>query len=154
MSAQPQAVKVVPGPLLQDGQISLDHVRHFLMDRSAADNSLDLDLFYSDDEIKFAMSFAAMSFNEMTPYSITVNAAKLPFGMCFLYGISYHLYLSKLQKLMRNDLDYTAAGTAVDIDKRRIKYMQDALPVFKQEFDRLTKDQKLNRNLQNAYGHF
>jgi hypothetical protein len=132
-------------------KIDVEDVRHFIFDRTVADNTLDLDLTFSDEEIGAAARFAAMGYNETTPYVDTVRPDSLPFGMCFLNGIAYYLYLGQLQKLTRNDIDYSAGNVTVDLNKRRIEHIKAILPIFKDEFDLKCKQQKAHINIEAGY---
>ena len=145
----------MPEEIKTSGKIDVQDVRHFTFDRPVQDNTLDMDLAFSDEEIGHAMRFAAMTYNDMAPQCHTVDPTSLPFGGCFLHGIAYHLYLGKLQQLMRNDIDYSAGNITVDLNQRRIKHIQAVLlPLFKAEFEKLAFDQKVAINISHGYRAF
>lgn len=131
--------------------INHSDVRHYIFDRTVADNPLELDLQFSDDEIGHAMEFAAMRYNGIPPFVHVVNAARLPFADAFLVGTAYHLYLGLLQKLQRNDLDYSAGNAQVDINKRRIEHCKEWVKIFGTEFEERAKAIKISINLHNAF---
>lgn len=135
-------------------KIDTEDVRMFMLDRTVADNTLDMDLTFSDEEIGVATRFAAMGYNETTPYVHTVSPDSLPYGMCFLNGIAYYLYLGLLQKLMRNDIDYSAGNVTVDLNKRRIEHLMKIMPMFKQEFEQKSTQQKAAININNGYRRY
>jgi len=136
---------------------SNDSVRRFVLDRTVEDNAIDLELFFSEEEIDFARELAVGHYNEIPPYvrPITLTASNkhcLPYPLAFLNGIAYHLYLSKLQKLQKEDLDYNAGGMQVDLIKRRINHVAGNIGSFKQEFLQLITQQKVAYNYQGATG--
>ena len=136
---------------------SNDSVRRFVLDRTVEDNAIDLELFFSEEEIDFARELAVGHYNETPPYvrSITLTTGNkhcLPYPLAFLHGIAYHLYLSKLQKLQKEDLDYNAGGMQVDLIKRRINHLAGNIGSFKQEFLQLITQQKVAYNYQGATG--
>lgn len=136
------------------GVIEVEDIRMFLADRTAEDNPLELDLSFSDDEIQYACRFSAMKFNEHPPFVMWVDPAALPFGNCFLNGVAYFLYLGKLQKLQRNDIDYTAGNMTVEINKRRIEHLKEWVGEFKEEFEKTTANIKHTINMEDAYRCF
>jgi hypothetical protein len=136
------------------GVIDVEDVRQFMFDRSVDDNPLELDLLFSDTEINQAFRFAAMRYNETTPYVDTVNAAYLPYGMLFLNGIAYGLCLSKLQELSRQDIEYTSGSMTIDTFKRRLDHLKELLKLFKEEFEKMAKDRKLSININACYHRF
>ena len=136
---------------------SNDSVRRFVLDRTVEDNAIDLEIFFSDEEIDFARELAVGHYNELPPYvrKITLgvtNKDSLPYPIAFLSGISYYLYLGKLQKLQKEDLDYNAGGMTVDLIKRRIAHLSQNIPIFKSEFVTLITQQKVAANYQDAIG--
>jgi hypothetical protein len=136
------------------GKIDVEDVRFFLFDRTLDDNPLALDLTFSDEEITTAMRFAAMRYNETTPYVETVNAAYLPAGMLFLNGIAYGLYLSKLQQISRQDITYQSGNMTIDAVKPQIEHLTSFVKIFKEEFERMAKERKLTINIHAAFRAF
>lgn len=131
--------------------ISLEDARQFLFDRTASDNPLDLDLSFTEKDLEFAMRHTAMRYNAIPPHVIHVHPDRLPFGETMLNGVAYYLYLGKLQQLMRNDVDYSAGNMSIDINKRRIESIQKLLPMFKEAFERQSKEEKVTINLNNGF---
>lgn len=132
-------------------KIDVQDVRQFMMDRTVKDNLLDMDLAYSDEDIGFARRFAAMEYNESPPLCHRVCVDNLPFGLTFLWGIAYYLIVGNLQKLMRQDIDYSAGNVAVDLTKRRIEHLKTLLPVYKGEFEKRVLQQKAQINIAAGY---
>ena len=134
--------------------ICVQDVRDFLWDRTMDDNPLELDLRFSDQEIQNAMRFAAMRYNETSPYVHTVDPTHLPYGMLFLVGTAYGLYLMELQKLSGQDVGYTAGSLTVDIYGKRIAHLKEFVKLFKEEFLSMTKERKCSINLEAAWGSY
>ena len=136
---------------------SNDSVRLFVLDRSVEDNQIDLDLFFTDAEIDNARALAVSHYNDSPPYSHNIqltdeNKNSLPGSSMFLHGIAYFLYLSKLMKLQKEDLDYNAGGMNVDLIKRRIAHIKENLALLKQEFLTLLTNTKVHINYNSAFG--
>ena len=133
---------------------SNDSVRRFVLDRTVEDNAIDLELFFTEPEINFARKLAIGHYNETPPYVNRIDDSQLalPYPLAFLHGIAYHLYLGKLQKLQKEDLDYNAGGMQVDLIKRRIAHLAQNIPAFKQEFLTLISQQKVAANYKSAFG--
>ena len=137
------------------GSIDFEEVRLFVMDRAVEDNVLDLvDNYFSDEEILAAMNRTAQHYNEIPPYvsDVAVKDNKLPYKIYLLNGVGYYLYLSKLQKLAKEDLSYNAGGMSVDVVAKRMKHFQNNLQVFKQEFVQGAATEKTAANYSLAYG--
>lgn len=136
---------------------SNEDVRRFVLDRMVDDNEIDLELFFSDSEINYARSLAVAMYNELPPYVDPIaldscNADCLPAPVMFLNGITYYMYLKKLQKLQKEDVDYQAGGMTVNIVKKRIAYITSNLKIFKTEFENLAISRKTHINYSSAFG--
>ena len=141
--------------MANDSAIDFEEVRLFIMDRAVEDNSIDLVAnYFSDEEILAAMRRTAQAFNEIQPYvyDIKVSANKLPYKTYLLNGVAYYLYLSKLQKLSKEDLSYNAGGMQVELISRRIKHFQTNLQLYKEEFLQGAQAEKISTNYKGAYG--
>jgi len=144
-----------PRPRITSGNvIKPEDVRHFIMDRSVEDNMLHLDLYFDEQEIMNAMRFACMEFNSIHPLVIKVTPERMPFNIVYLYGIVYHLYLSKLQQLGRNDITYDAGGVSTTISKDEITFIKEMLPYYKDQFVRGAKQMKQHANNNSMFGIF
>lgn len=135
---------------------SNDSMRKFLLDRMVDDNSIDLDLFFTDAELDHARFLAVAYWNEIPPYvggiKLTTCTECLPHQGIFVHGIAYYAYLSKLQKLQKEDLDYNAGGMQVDLIKRRIAHITGNIKAFKEDFTTLAQAKKVHINYQSAWG--
>ena len=128
-----------------------DDIRHFIWDRSVEDNSIELDLSFSDEEIHNAFRHMALSFNAIEPFVVSISADATPYNMWAIHGTIYHLLLSKYHKETRNDLTYEAGGITTDVQKTLIKHLQEQIKVHKEEFYRLAKAEKINININEAF---
>ncbi len=132
--------------------ITVENIRHYLLDRQASDNSLDLDLSFGEPEILDAFKYAASDYNDMPPQVHQVCASRLPFHTFLVHDVIYHLYLSKLSQYQRNDIDFSAGGLTVDVEKRRIEHLTKTLPVMKESFLIGAKEYKISINLRRGVG--
>lgn len=163
---EPEPVPVIPpDPIvpaddckLDDGCLtSIADVRRFVLDRMIDDNEIDLELFFGDDEIITARRLAVAYYNEVPPYVDRISLSDcnqdcLPAPVMFLNGIAYQLYLAKLQKLHKEDVDYQAGGMTVNIIKKRIAYITSTIKEFKTEFENLATSRKTHINYLSAFG--
>ena len=143
---------------IDDGCLtSIADIRRFVLDRMIDDNEIDLELFFGDDEIITARRLAVAYYNEFPPYVERIalsdcNQDCLPAPVMFLNGIAYQLYLAKLQKLHKEDVDYQAGGMTVNIIKKRIAYITSTIKEFKTEFENLASSRKTHINYLSAFG--
>jgi len=143
----------VPNPLLNRACIHEDDVRHYVLDLSAQDNGIGMDLAYSSEEIARAMVAAARSYNSIPPLIHMVSADALPGDTnVFLDGTVYHLALAKLQLLMRQDIDYTAGGVTTNLVSKQIEHMKYLIDKTGKDFTTVAKSLKIARNIAMAYG--
>ena len=135
--------------------ITVEDVRHFMMDRTTDDNDLLVDLAYSDDEIKQAMVRAARDFNSVPPLVVTANPEYLDAQTnLFLDGIAKHLYMASMSKSMRNDMDYTAGGVSTNIEQKRIEHMKFLIQMHDQRFKEMATTYKVAINIAEGFGSF
>lgn len=145
---------IVPIPQQRQNQICVQDVRDFIWDRTIDDNPIELDLRFTDAEIQNAMRFAAMRYNETSPYVDSVDQRNLPYGMLFLTGTAYGLYLMELQKLTGQDVSYQAGSLTTDIYGKRIAHLKEFVKLFKEEFVNMIKERKTSINIEAAYASY
>jgi hypothetical protein len=150
VDARPKPLPSLP-PRAKLGQIDVQDVREFIWDRTIADNPIDLDLVFSDDEITNAMRWAAMKYNETPPYVDKVNAAYLPYGMLFLNGVAASLYLSKLLLDSRPDIEYQSGSMTIDVYKRKLDHLKNFAAVFKTDFETMIRERKVSINVHSYF---
>jgi hypothetical protein len=133
--------------------LNAEDVRAFMLDRSAEDNPVDMDLSFSDEEIAAAMRRCARDYNSVPPFVNQVQGDRL-FGdtNLFLYGTAKHLYLAAMQRLMRGDVDYQAGGVQTSINGKRIEHYNQLIKDLGEQFLQEASARKLNINIINAFG--
>lgn len=132
--------------------ISPASVRAFIWDRKASDNQIDMDLTFSDEEIREAMMSAAREYNSIKPYVGTADPTRLDGSTnIFLDGTVAYLYIARMSNMQRNDLEYTAGGVTVTMEQRQIAYMKDMIPFHMDRFKKAATDRKLAHNISQGF---
>lgn len=135
--------------------LTVADIRHAIMDRAIADNDLDEDLSFTDDEITRAMTSCARDFNSVPPHVMLVYPTQLNSDTnVFVDGTLKHLYLSKLHQHMRSDVDYTAGNVSTNLVVKRIANYKELIKLHGEQFLASAKSIKLAYNLAQAYGSF
>jgi len=133
--------------------LTIKDVQDYIWDREAADNQLELDLTFSPDEITQAFKRAARSYNSIPPLVGNADPAALPADTnLFLDATVMHLYIARMSNMQRNDLNYTAGGVTVELDKSQIAYMEKMIPFHRKLFEDAAKAQKMAINIRRGYG--
>ena len=133
--------------------ITAEDVRNYILDRSQADNSLTMDLHFSDREVADAMMRCARDYNSIPPLIGWVDPEKLPGDTnIFLDGTAKQLCISELSKLCRQDFDYTAGGVTTNIAAKRIEHLKMLIKLFGDQFVTAAAAAKMAINLRSAYG--
>lgn len=135
-----------------DHYITLEDVRQYLMDRTAEDN-LDGDLAFSDQEIETAMKAAAREYNGIDPLTDYVEPSCLPARTnMFFDGILTHLYIMARGRDMRNDVMYQAGGVASSETQARIGHYNRLIEEHRRAFRTTAQKIKGTRNISRGYG--
>ena len=134
--------------------LTTEDIRHFIYDRSVDDNELEMDLFFSEDEIKRAMRFAAVSLNSIPPRTLMLRPERMPLHPATIHCTIYHLYLSKISSLSRNDIDYSAGDVTADVVKRQLANLKELLQYHKNLYVEAAESIKNEININHAYGIF
>jgi hypothetical protein len=133
--------------------ITTDDVRSFIWDRTAADNEIEMDLAFSPEEILQAMKSAAREYNSIPPLIGGVDANCLPGDTnMFLDAIAMFLYISRMSRMQRNDIEYDAGGVNTALEKKQIIYMREMIPFHRDRFVSAAQTEKIHRNLRSAFG--
>jgi hypothetical protein len=115
-------------------------VRDHLFDRTLDDNELSGKLRFTDAEIIKALQSAARKYNGLPPTTIYVNWNNLSDRTnIFLDGAVAHLYTCLLQKLMMNEVDYTAGGVTVSIEGKQIQNLKTLIAEFGKSFEQAAR---------------
>jgi len=136
--------------------VTTSEVRHYILDRTSADNDLDQDVAFSDEEILNAMKRAARDFNSLPPPGVfTVNWNRMPLDTnIFLDATAMHLYIAELGKLRRNDIDYNAGGVATNLQAKRIEHFQRMIEEYRKSWTETANNVKRMKNLALAFRVF
>lgn len=130
------------------GYLTIDLVRAEIQDQDPGDNTIDCDLFFSDENILKAMDRCAAQYNRMAPVGIdVVTPDKLPSNTdVFMNGVLYYLYSSAINKLARNIMTWQTGNTTVDLDGKRMEAFAGLKAYYKSEFEQGAKERKININ--------
>ena len=136
--------------------ITIDDVRHYIMDRSAEDNEIEMDLAFTDDEITRALKSAMRDYNGTLPLCSSYdNASRLPDDTnMFLDGATAHLYQALWNKLTRSDIDYTAGGVTTNLVTKQIAHAKEKMEFYAARFKEVASAIKIQINVNAAWGHF
>jgi hypothetical protein len=133
--------------------LTIQNVRDYILDRSVEDNALELDLAFSDAEVRDAFKRAAREYNSIPPFVGHADPEALPDDTnLFLDATVQQLYISRLSRLQRNDMDYTAGGVTVDLEKRQIAHLKEMVQFHRDRFRETARAVKVSINLRRAYG--
>ena len=139
--------------MASNNYLTVDDIRLYILDRSVADNDLDRDLSFSNDEIFAAMERAAREYNSLPPFVNSARAACLPKDTnMFLDGVVQQLYIAWLNRAMRNDIDYDAGGVVTSLEAKRIKHMQQLAQDHGERFREAARNRKVFLNMSEGYG--
>lgn len=135
--------------------ITVEDVRHYILDHGPDDNDVLADLMSDDNEIRQAMVRAARDYNSVPPRAASANPDRLSAHTnMFLDGIVKHLYLAELAKLTRNDMDYSAGGVTANIVQKRIQHLRDLVQYHDREFKEAARNEKYLINLNAGFASF
>lgn len=130
------------------GYLTIDLVRAELQDQTPGDNSIDCDLFFSDEQILHAMERCAAKYNGMAPIDVdVVHSSHLPSNTdVFMNGVLYYLYSNAINKLSRNVMAWQTGNTTVDLEGTRIKMFSSLKDYYQKEFTQSAKERKMEIN--------
>lgn len=136
--------------------VTIDMVRNELQDRTPADNTIDCDLAFTDEEIKFAMKRAADAYNSMSPIGVDyVSPNCLPADTTvFLDATLTYLYKAHMHRLARNQLQWQTGDTTVEFEKTRMQNYSQLMSMLEKEWKEAAKERKMEINRSMCYGMF
>ena len=133
--------------------LTVDDVRSYIWDRTAQDNEIEMDLVFSSEEILRAMTSAAREYNSIPPFVAQVTDSQLPGDTnMFLDAVVMFLYISRMSRMQRNDIQYDGGGETVDLEKKQIEYMKQMIPFHQQRFKEAASARKTFTNLRSCFG--
>lgn len=129
--------------------VTADQVRMFLRDKT--ENNILLDgVQFTADEMNFALEMAVSNFNTITPQT-DFTLVDFPSKYLLLLGTVKFLLNSESFLQLRNQATYQDGDIApVGIDDKQAAYSQLSR-VIKEEWDELSKNVKIQNNLESAY---
>lgn len=136
--------------------ITIELVRQELQDRTPADNSIDCDLFFTDEDILHAMDRAAARYNALAPIGIDRQDPRhMPANTSvFLDATLACLYSAAIHKLSRNLMQWSTGDSSVDLEKTRLSAFSALKKETEAAWKEAAKDRKMEINRQLAWGFF
>lgn len=136
--------------------ITIELVRQELQDRTPGDNTIDCDLFFSDEDILHAMDRAAARYNALAPLGIdVVDPRHLPANTSvFLDAVLSCLYGSALHKLSRNLMAWQTGDATVELEKSRMESFSALKKEAEAGWRESAKERKMEINRQLAWRFF
>jgi hypothetical protein len=129
-------------------------VRNYLIDSTREDND-GLDLHFTTEQIVDAMRRAARAYNSIPPLILKVSGEKLPDDTnIFLDGTAVQLFISEMNNLTRQDIEYSAGGVQSPIARKRIEYLKALIDFHTKLFTEAAKSYKVAKNIERAYRHY
>lgn len=127
-------------------------IREVIRDQAPGDNVLYSDLAFSEEEILAAMRGCARSFNQIPPYVMNACADRLPADVeTFVDGTLAALYKTRMTKMMRNDIDYTAGDVSIGLTKQQIAHFEKLYQFHYKQFEQSARQMKIIANTRMAY---
>jgi hypothetical protein len=135
--------------------ITAEDVRNFMLDRSAKDNPVQLDLVFAETEIDDAMRRAARDYNSLPPYTIKIDPTRLPGDTnIFLDAIAEQLCISRMSKLMRQDFDFVAGGVETNQVRTEISHLKSLIELYGTRWREPAKQIKATIALNTMWAHY
>lgn len=136
--------------------ITIELVRQELQDRTPGDNTIDCDVFFSDEDILHAMDRAAARYNAMAPLGIDVqDPRRLPANTSvFLDAVLCSLYSAASHKLSRNLMSWQTGDTTVELEKSRLEAFSALKKETEAAWKEAAKERKMEINRQLAWRFF
>jgi hypothetical protein len=106
---------------------------------------------FSDPDIVAAAEAAVRSYNSLPPVDLFCRGVDLRYNFWF-DGIAAHLYQLLEQRLMRQDLDFTAGEVVVSPVAKQLATCGKLLTTFRTRFEEAAGRHKITQNLRGARG--
>lgn len=136
------------------GYLTIEKIRNELQDRTPMDNPIELDQFWTDEDIKHAMERTAEVYNGMPPMGVNVvSPLALPANTeVFMDGVLWNLYRQGIHKLNRSIMNWQTGNTTVDLHKSRLEAFKAELQLLA-EWKTAAKERKHFFNQRLAWGN-
>lgn len=136
--------------------VTIEMVRNEMQDRTPADNTIDCDLAFTDEEIIHAMKRAASAYNSLAPINVdyvTYNCLPAETTI-FLDAVMTYLYKAHIHRLARNQLQWQTGDTTVEFEKTRMQNYMQLMAMLEKEWKEAAKERKMEINRSMCYGAF
>lgn len=135
--------------------LTIDRIRKEIQDRFPSDNEIEQDLFFSDEEIMYAMEQAANMYNDISPIGVdVVHPQHMPANTnVFIDAVVVSLYKQAIHKLTRNLITWQTGNTQVDVEKTRLTAFKEAYQATKEIWLQEAKDRKIEINRRQAWAY-
>lgn len=137
---------------LLGGPPSIAEIRLHLRDSSPAESFLLDNIMFDDAEIALAIARPVQYWNEIPPpLDQQYNTQNFPFRYHWLEGICANLFFMVAEQFRRNQLNYNAAGVAVDDQNKEASYERAGQTRW-QGYREWVRATKASINLEGCYG--
>jgi hypothetical protein len=133
------------------GPPSIAEIRLHLRDSAPAESYLLDNLMFDDAEIALAITRPIQYWNEIPPPIGVFTTQTFPFRYHWLEGICANLFMMVAEQFRRNQLNYSAAGLALDDQNKEANY-ERAGQMRWQAYREWVRAKKAEINLEGAYG--
>jgi hypothetical protein len=135
--------------------VSLDSVRHFMLDRSEADNFLLDDVEFGEDTLAEAMVFVVDTYNSMLPHVDTYSVECFPFRAEAIKGVAAYCLRAMAINLTRNVAESRAeGGTTLDDKRGKAQAYLAVAQRLQDEAEISFKAIKVSKNVESSYRSF
>ncbi len=133
--------------------ITVADVREDMLDRTAEDHLVLIDLAFTDLDIEWAMKNSARKFNSIKPLGFSVTWDKLPLNSSvFMDGVAWSLVRRWHRNVSMNDYDYSAGGVQASVQGSLRKNLEALMLKLEKDFIEAATDLKVTVNLEGAWG--
>jgi hypothetical protein len=133
------------------GPPSIAEIRLHLRDSAPAESYLLDNLMFDDAEIALAIARPVQYWNEIPPPIGVFTTQTFPFRYHWLEGICANLFMMVAEQFRRNQLNYSAAGLALDDQNKEANY-ERAGQMRWQAYREWVRAKKAEINLESSYG--
>lgn len=133
------------------GPPSIAEIRLHLRDSGGAENFLLDNVKFDDAEIALAVQRPVQYWNEVPPPIETYSTQNFPFRYHWLEGICANLFLMVAEHFRANNLQYQAAGVAVN-DQDKMGVYEEAAARRNAAFQSFVRAKKVEMNIAKCYG--
>lgn len=129
----------------------IDQVRAYVADEGKGPTILGGAHDFEDADIEAAAAAAVRTYNELAPSTLLCSGIDARYNFWF-DGIASHLYSFLTQKLMRQDIDFTAGEVVVSPVAKQLRACEALQSRYAAAFEKGASRHKITLNLRNARG--